>query len=252
MKQLFALFLLLAMPAAQALDFSSEGKTLTLAGKIEKGDYDKLVGHLRKLEGFPDYFSLASPGGDIVEATKIGTLFRDTAATVQISGPCYSACFFMLVGGVHRVVAENQPLGIHRPYFEREYFSGLSLSQAEAKYRELQSRSRNYLQAMGTPIALIEKMFSIPSDDVYVLKANEYAFLSQEQPAYSEWVRSQCKTLSPEERSIFNPFDMFDESVPARYASKEEFLRLKTKYMKAEECEAGLKQRAREKALGGQ
>ena len=69
------------------------------------------------------------------EGTRIGTLFRDTAATLVVSGPCYSACFFILVAGVNRVLAD-QPIGIHRPYYEKNYIVGLSHTDAEFKYRE--------------------------------------------------------------------------------------------------------------------
>ncbi len=249
MKHLLTLLLILGfLPPVNSMEISEKGGAVALTGKIEKGDYDKIVEHLRKRRDFPDYLLLESDGGDVLEGTKIGTLFRDTGATLVVSGPCYSACFFILVAGVKRVLAD-QPIGIHRPYFEKKYFAGLSLSDAEMKYRELQSRSRNYLQAMGTPVAIIEKMLSIPSDDVYILKPHESAFLSQEQPAYSEWVRAQCEMLTPAERRLFNPFDQFDESLPKKYESREQFSRLNAKYLKATECEKGLLQKARKKAL---
>lgn len=251
MKHLLALLLILGfVPPVNSMEISEKGGAVALTGKIEKGDYDKILEHLRKRKDFPDYFSLESNGGDVLEGTRIGTLFRDTAATLAVSGPCYSACFFILVAGVNRVLTD-QPVGIHRPYYEKKYFAGLSLSEAEMKYRELQSRSRNYLQAMGTPMAIIEKMSAIPSDDVYILKPHESAFLSQEQPAYSEWVRAQCETLTPAERRLFNPFDQFDESLSKKYESKEQFSRLNAKYLKAAECEKGLLQKARKKALSG-
>lgn len=251
MKHLLALLLiLLFIPPVYSMEISEKGGAVVLTGKIEKGDYDKILKHLRKRKDFPDYFSLESIGGDVLEGTRIGTLFRDTAATLVVSGPCYSACFFILVAGVNRVLMD-QPIGIHRPYYEKKYFAGLSLSEAEMKYRELQSRSWSYLQAMGTPVAIIEKMLTIPSDDVYILKPHESAFLNQEQPAYSEWVRAQCETLTPAERRLFNPFDQFDESLPEKYESKEQFSRLNAKYLKATECEKALLQKARDKALSG-
>ena len=50
--------------------------------------------------------------------------------------------------------------------------------------------------------------------------------------------------LTPAERQLFNPFDQFDESLPKKYESKEQFSRLNAKYLKAPECEKDLLQKS--------
>ena len=121
------------------------GRWVVLEGPIEIGDYDKLrdfflarrdySGHEplcfeAYLDGCPDSIYLASPGGDVVEAMKIGRLVRalgwETMAPARTledatgaklrqtqierygledaksNFMCASACFFVFVGGIER------------------------------------------------------------------------------------------------------------------------------------------------------
>src|SRR5271168_4229114 len=47
-----------------------------LSGPISKGDYEKVETLLKTRLPYVTFFSLASPGGDVDEALKIGRLFR--------------------------------------------------------------------------------------------------------------------------------------------------------------------------------
>lgn len=52
---------------------------------------------------------------------------------------------------------------------------------------------------MNVPVILIEKMFSVPSNDLYFLSKNDLELLSHH-PAYEEWIAAQCpRTLSQSE-----------------------------------------------------
>lgn len=48
-----------------------------ISGLIEKGDYEKVRTFYRQNHPFLNWFDLASPGGDVVEAIKIGQLLRN-------------------------------------------------------------------------------------------------------------------------------------------------------------------------------
>ena len=93
----------------------------SMEGMIEKGDYEKLKS-LIDTNGFKyNNLIVASKGGDIIEAMKIGYLIRelqyDTTAPLRLSplgkthsfdvkdksnDVCASACFFIYVAGVRR------------------------------------------------------------------------------------------------------------------------------------------------------
>ena len=231
-----------------ALEITSNEYTINMKGKIVKGDFDKFITVLSKRKEFPSYITIQSLGGNVYEATKIGTFIREAALGVSVDKVCGSSCFFILVAGVDRYTNDSI-IAIHRPYYEKDYFSELSLSDAEKKYRELEYRSRNYLKAMGVPTAIVEKMFLMASDEAHNLIPSERKFLSKRSFAYDEWVKAKCTALSVNEREDFNIFDQFDENPEKNYASKGYYEYLYNKYTKYEECVRTLKKSERVSAL---
>jgi len=118
---------------------------------------------------------LDSNGGDGLEAMKIGRLIRklhlSTSAPLtwgddtlvcpnyiekKKNAPdacvCYSSCFLIWAGGVSR---HGNSISVHRPYFSKEYFKGLSAEEAKKKYRDLSNGVKNYLIDMDIPIQVI-------------------------------------------------------------------------------------------------
>ena len=224
---------------------------IQLTGIIEQGDLNKIVENLINRESFPMYFTIQSPGGDIVEAARIGTFIRESAYTISVSEDCHSACFFILVGGVSRSISKSGKIGLHRPFYKKEYFTGLSLKEAEEKYSQLEKSSRQYLQSMGVPNRIVELMFSIPSDEVHILSKNERKFLDVPAIVYSEWIKAECNSLSPEEAKDIqdiNFFYIFIDDPPINI-SKGYFEYLKGKYFRADECEKNLQLKTRKSVL---
>lgn len=209
--------------------------TISLRGEIKAGDFEEVKRILVSTSSFPNYLTVQSPGGDVQEATEIGTLIRDLAMGVVVDKVCNSACFFILSAGVYRTVGDAV-VGIHRPFYRKEYFAGLSLSEAEVRYRELEEKSRSYLKAMGVPTAIVEKMFLMASDEVHDLTGSEREFLSKDSFAYNEWINSKCVPLSSDERRDFNPFDRFDAHPERNYKSAGYYKYLQGKYDLYEEC----------------
>lgn len=235
---------------AAALEITSKEHTVYLNGKIEKGDFDKLIKVLSERKEFPNYITIQSPGGNVHEATEIGTFIREAALGVSVDKVCGSSCFFILVAGVDRNLGDSI-IAIHRPYYEKSYFSGLSLSSAEKQYRELEYRSRNYLKAMGVPTAIVEKMFFMASDEAHNLTSSERDFLSKRSFAYDEWVKAKCTPLTENEKADYNPFDRFDEVPEKNYASKGYYDYLNNKYTQHEQCVKSLKKVERASILKG-
>lgn len=204
------LFLLLSSDA-WGFSIYEASNSIILEGSIEEGDTKKLVQFLKKRNGPPDLIEVSSAGGDVVEAMKLGHLVRDTLLSVGVKEHCYSACFFILTSSVNRFLPNygiyfddnGLRIGIHRPYFDKKYFARLSMLEAEVEYKKLQQVARQFLIEMDVPTILIEKMFSIPSDDMYLLSPQEIKGISGKTPAFDEWLKSKCAYLTSEEKKDF-------------------------------------------------
>jgi hypothetical protein len=170
---------------ALSADVSIDKRTVHITGEIVEGDFSKILSLAKGAERVPAIVEIESPGGDVQEAMKIGTLARDMAWHVWAKGNCESACFFVLTGGVSRGRPSSfTGIGIHRPYYDSEAFSALSLDEASEVYRALEAASLEYLRAMGVPTSLVEKMFTVPSSEVYYLSEPEWSQLAAPAAAY--------------------------------------------------------------------
>jgi hypothetical protein len=176
---------------------TSDGPDAVLIyGRIEKGDYARLQELARQDKLFPARtFVLASPGGDLEEAMRIGQALRGLFATVFVSlrhGRCASACFLIYVAAVERS-AMTPALGIHRPYFESRLYRDLPLAQAESQYAKLLQRVRSYLQNHDVPQYLIERMFNMASTEVSWLSAEDVAALGRRAPWWEQVLIDRCR-----------------------------------------------------------
>lgn len=180
---------------------------LQIEGEIVSGDYDRLIAIIKYMGQLPIEYQLNSKGGDVMEAIKIGTMLRDTYSPVSVSdnAVCASACFFILVGSPNRNIFYTTRIGIHRPYFNKSYFSSLSASEAENKYRKLQITVQSYLLNMGVPQSFIDMMYTISSDDVNWVSANNFEEkIGKMSPFYEELLISKCgHDLTDDEYEIY-------------------------------------------------
>lgn len=166
---------------------------------------------------------LASPGGDLAEAIKIGRLVRalrwETTVPSRFTNPyikpetifakhhlknpkvnymCASACFFIFVAGVYRTsedmdVEDNAILGIHRPFLTDADLRAMSGDQAISSANQLRVVIENYLKEMGVPAKYADLMLSIPKDDVQWIE--NAAFETDFKgiiPELRDWVYARC------------------------------------------------------------
>jgi hypothetical protein len=177
---------------------------IILEGTIVSGDYDKL----RKLidehcpakswSGKCTLYSifLASPGGSLTEAMKIGRLVRALRWDTEIPSDlppdllqktvaffmlkdarnwmCTSACFFIWIAGIerwHGPPSTKGLLGIHRPYISDAELKTLSANQAMASATQVRTIIEAYLKEMGVPSKYADLMFSIPKNEVRWIRA---------------------------------------------------------------------------------
>lgn len=190
----------LSSAAAIHLESSPIGvmSTITLFGEITRDDVDLMSAAISEARaGSSDVIlALDSPGGDVLAAIEIGRLVRANAVWTTVifaeGSGCYSACVFVLMGGVVRLAAGTD-IGIHRPRFEEAYFAGLSEAAARAQYEEFAAQAQAYLADMGADPKLFHLMMQVPSGRMHRLTEGEKTALSVDgwDPSYQEWVRAK-------------------------------------------------------------
>ncbi len=203
---------------------------LVLEGKIVAGDDLKLREFLGTKSNFDKISGgvfLASPGGNLEEAMKIGRLIRALRLStdaplgaamghVKFGEPlikpshlvdpkanylCASACFLVYVSGIYRNLYEIGRLGVHRPLRLESTF--MKLSDDEAMYAESLNRKRveNYLNEMNVPEKYVDLMFSVPHNEIRWITQDE--FVSDLQgfiPEVRDLVDAKCDPRSYKEK----------------------------------------------------
>ena len=101
-----------------AIPLDEPGKVLIAAvGEIIPGDLDRLAAYVGTLPAADRIvgFALDSPGGNVVEASKIANAIRLAQATVGVMGQakCASACFLIFAAGGKRLVETTALIGVH-------------------------------------------------------------------------------------------------------------------------------------------
>ena len=144
---------------------SHEGSPLpgiTIEGRIAPGDFEKFAALALGTSGISTVW-LASPGGNLSEAMRIGWLIRQLALEVQApvdrirplvrledtgNNTCSSACFFMYAAGARR---QGSVLGVHKPSLPADESFALGLEGLVAAQRRIQDATAIYLDRMGVP-----------------------------------------------------------------------------------------------------
>lgn len=199
-------------------------RSLVIEGPIESGDYEHFLKVIKDNQGKLTDVYLFSPGGDFVEAMKIGRAMRaleigsmvprrnsagqpvcdDEMGKILSALPrnpanctAASAAFFIHVGAVER---GGLYLLVHRPSFAPEQFAKLTETQAQAAFDVLQHDARTYMTEMGVPPQVQEEVMGTPPDKGVLLddKTVRNYFVGQI-PYQQEWRHAKCAQLSPVE-----------------------------------------------------
>lgn len=143
--------------------------TVVIGGTITRGDRDALLA-TRDTAATAELRMaiLGSDGGDLEAAMEMGRYLRsmDFTTVVLPDMVCYSACVFLLAGGLDKKVQGH--VGIHRPYFT----TGAAGSVAEA-IKAIKTEAEAYFQEMNIPGRLAEDMFSIEPANMRILSETE-------------------------------------------------------------------------------
>lgn len=118
----------------------------------------------------------------------------------------YSAGVLAFYGGVKRAHRDNSDqrlglynkksipvMGIHRPYYDKRFFSTLSPAEASKAYKKLEARVRDYLKEMGAPQTIVDRMFNRASNKIDMIEDDEFRkYYKSEESFIEEWLIAKC------------------------------------------------------------
>jgi hypothetical protein len=195
-------------------------------GKIEAGDFDKFKNFVLNGNN-PVEIYLASPGGNLAEAMKIGLLVRIlklstvvpskavtnhgrflAATRHNLKDPnadymCASACFFIFVAAIHRSSDNLGPaiLGIHMPFLSNDDLKKLNLERATAAEDRIRTTVDNYLKIMDVPSKYAENMYSVPKGKIQWIRNDEFdADFAGFIPELRDSIRARCGSAGDVEK----------------------------------------------------
>lgn len=129
----------------------------------------------------------------------------------------YSAGVIIFYGGVERAIRDNfdarkgaeyegvsiPVIGIHRPYYDKQYFAKLSPVEADKQYRLLENEVRAYLSEMGAPQSLIDRMFNTSSTRIELIPDDEFRNMFRVKESFAqEWLIAKCGASSEDGVSV--------------------------------------------------
>ena len=197
---------------------------LLLEGQIQAGDYDtvrRFLSHKEYFEKISEGVFLASPGGNVLEAIKIGYLLRSLklrtilptdhpgrSLTYSVIEPrnlknpkdymCASACFFLYIAGIDRNSKHIGHLGIHQPTLKAQVWTTSSKKGRAAAASGLRRIITYYVQRMGVSAGIVELMFSVPANQVHWLTDDEFtSFVKGRIPELAQALRAKCPNKDP-------------------------------------------------------
>lgn len=189
-------------------------QAIAMEGRIEPGDFDRFEAAVRRAGPTYNRLYLASKGGDLVEAIRIGRLVRElryetiapaletgidhTFVKLKNSGNqrCLSACFFVFVAGVER---SGFVLGIHRPYLSDEDYRSIEADLAIKTHRNIERTVSAYMREMSVSNKFVEAMLSVPPDMIEFLSLRDAQSLTGYVPEIEGWIEAQCPKMTPTE-----------------------------------------------------
>lgn len=164
-------------------------------GEIDNDTADRFVSflseHLRDQDLRPVVL-IQSPGGTVVGAMQLGTVFRKIGAAVIVAsahddsdaqtvrvlpGSCLSACVYAFFGGKRRVVPPVSRLGIHRMVINEQGRDPTGGQEVQRIFgsADIVSSLSAYTRSMGVDPTVITYAEQISPDAIHIVTAKEIA-----------------------------------------------------------------------------
>ncbi|WP_113911289.1 hypothetical protein [Roseovarius dicentrarchi] len=154
------------------LEFLRTGDTLHVTGEIAPGDDARFAQRLEDEDGLT-LAAINSPGGSVRDALAIGRALREAGLNTHIAAGdiCFSACPYVLAGGVLRAVGEGAQVGVHQHYFGKN--TVLPAFMAVSDIQSGQGDVMEFLDDMGIDLRLMRPALATPPEEIYVLVEEE-------------------------------------------------------------------------------
>lgn len=137
---------------------------------------------------------------------KMAEILKTLYPYIDVKGKCASSCVLLWLSGAIRVT-NHGAIGIHRPYFNPEYFRGLSVTEAKKRYSTMSKEYRTFVLRQGLPRSLYEKLNATPSEDMYWLTTQDIKLIGTSPPYFEEKILATCgeflgNDIKPKEAAI--------------------------------------------------
>ena len=197
---------------------SLKNRAIVIEGIIEKGDFNIFIETAKENQGQIDSVLIFTPGGDFYEAMKIGYAVRKLELTtvapdasnrifieygVKLKDKknfiCASSGFFIYIAGVYR---DGYIIGVHRPYFQKGQFGNLNQTDAQIAFNLLQKTSKDYMNEMGVPSHVQDKLLATQSNSIWMLDTNTInTYFHSYAPYRLEWLKNRCSNADKDEEN---------------------------------------------------
>jgi len=120
---------------------------------------------------------------------------------------CYSACVFVVAGGVNRTATSSARIGVHQFYFADRVDSNTATSDAQ----QISSIIIQYLQASGVNPDLFHEMVKVPPTEIRVIPTErlvEWHLLSYAPMPSNDDAKTGAVPIPTEKRLVFEARDM--------------------------------------------
>jgi hypothetical protein len=171
---------------------------LVISGDIEPGDYERLLGKIHADDArflSQNKVIVASNGGDVREAIKIGLLLQSLYSEVTVgpqTGACIGACFLIFAAADQRATDGEHLIGLHRPSLVDALSSSLSATDATAVEARAMTEVRAFLVANDVPPGLQDEMFRRSTDEVYWLSDADEKAMGFRSPSFLRYLKANC------------------------------------------------------------
>ena len=186
-------------------------KVVLIEGEIVEGDYEKFVELVLQYGAPFGKVYIASRGGNVSEAIKIGKLIRQLRFETWIperrtrggidgfcremgvrkeNCKCLSACFLIFASGIYRF---GSYIGLHRAFLNHDELKSMSMDDAERYARVIDKNVGEYLSEMDISKEIQSLISSIPSNQIQELPS---AYVSENlmgfATSFQEWFIANC------------------------------------------------------------
>jgi hypothetical protein len=168
-------------------------RVIAAQGEIGEGTPDAFVSFVRENVGGGNLHGillLDSPGGKVVASMELGQALRRLGMAVivarpaageasqnmaLVSGRCYSACVYALMGGRRRVIPPQSRVGIHRMF---NYSTSFDFSEGVVRERNyddggMKAMLARYASGMGVNPELVNLAERTSPDQLYMLTGSD-------------------------------------------------------------------------------